>query len=162
MMLNRWISRAASSGWRFERASGQMLTLRCSKQGCEGRHVVSLLDLGDPPPPCKEAHVGQYSRATYGDYRALVAKLRDRRRALSLSQEDVGDAAGLGDGHINKLEAFHRTAQMPTLQLWAQTLGLSIDLVPAPLPDATRRAIEGRAARPYDAGKAQFRHDGEQ
>jgi transcriptional regulator with XRE-family HTH domain len=65
---------------------------------------------------------------------------------LGLSQEDINAAAGLADGHINKLEAFHRTAQFPTLQLWANTIGLSITVAPAILPPATTRAIERRPA----------------
>tara|TARA_R110000851_G_scaffold22626_9_gene67012 strand:- start:548 stop:820 length:273 start_codon:yes stop_codon:yes gene_type:complete len=75
-----------------------------------------------------------------------VGELVRRRRALGISQEDLSDAAGMADGHINKLEAFARTAQFPTLQLWAQTLGAEITLRAAPLPDATARAIERRPA----------------
>ena len=72
-------------------------------------------------------------------------ELVDRRRALGLSQDDIATAGGFADGHINKLEAFDCIAQFPTLQLWAQTLGLQTALMPVELPAATHRSIERRA-----------------
>ncbi|MEM9584826.1 MAG: helix-turn-helix transcriptional regulator [Pseudomonadota bacterium] len=65
-----------------------------------------------------------------------------RRRALGLSQEDINHAAGLADGHINKLESFARTAQFPTLKLWADTLGLAITATPCALPPEINELIE--------------------
>ncbi len=74
-----------------------------------------------------------------------------------MSQEDVGAASGLGDGHVNKLENFDRIAQFPTLQLWAQTLGLSIALCPASLPQSSARIIEQRTGNPYQENQARFK-----
>lgn len=56
----------------------------------------------------------------------------------------IGAAAGLGDGHVNKLEALHRVAQFPTMQLWVSTLGTELTLVPTPLPSATIAKLENR------------------
>lgn len=106
--------------------------------------TLPLDNLGAAPSPCSLSHHGQYGAQAYARYTALVGELRRRRRALGLSQEDINAAAGLADGHINKLESFARTAQFPTLQLWAATLGGEITIAPAPLPDATARAIERR------------------
>lgn len=105
-----------------------------------------MSNLGPVPPPCDLRHVGQYGAATYDLYAKLVEELKRKRRALGLSQEDINDAAGLADGHINKLEAFARNAQFATLQLWANTIGLEITVRAAPLPPATARAIERRPA----------------
>lgn len=90
--------------------------------------------------------MGQYSTRVFEDYRQLVALLVSRRKQIGLSQEEVGAASGLADGHINKLEAFDRVARLPTLQLWAQTIGLQVNLAPCPMPDATLAAIERRVA----------------
>jgi transcriptional regulator with XRE-family HTH domain len=101
--------------------------------------------LGAIPEPCSKSHHGLYAKRTYDEYKSLVAVLVRKRRCLGLSQEDRCAVAGLADGHVNKLEAFARTAQMPTLQLWAQTLGLEITVTQADLPAATARAIERRS-----------------
>lgn len=91
-------------------------------------------------------------------YKAMIAKLRARRLQLGLSQEDVNAAAGLTDGHIGKLESQARTASLPTLALWAQTLGLEVAFSPATLPRATQRALQARESKPYDRSKAKFKH----
>jgi transcriptional regulator with XRE-family HTH domain len=105
-----------------------------------------LSDLGPIPAPCAFDHSSLYAKPVFDEYRALVGNLARRRKQIGLSQEDLGAAAGLADGHINKLEAFARTAQFPTLQLWANTLGMELTLAPAPIPPATLRAIERRKA----------------
>lgn len=115
-------------------------------------------NIGTVPDPCGKPHNGQYARQTYLKYQHLVDELRRRRRLLGLSQEDVGAAAGLTEGHINKLESHARTAQLPTLQIWAETLGVEITISPAALPAATIRAIEHRSTKPYEEGKAHFTH----
>lgn len=102
--------------------------------------------LGSTPDRCDWPHVQQYAAPVFDRYRVLVDELAHRRRSLGLSQEDVGGSSGLADGHVNKLEAIHRVAQFPTLQLWASTLGLKLALVPAQLPSATIAAIENRPA----------------
>lgn len=107
---------------------------------------LPLANLGPIPDPCSLPHVGKYGQPTYDRYKGLVEELKRKRRALGLSQEDINAAAGLADGHINKLEALHKTAQFPTLQLWAATVGMELTMKPAPLPVATARAIERRPA----------------
>ena len=139
-----WIKAAKRAGWRVT-PQGSALVLQCSRQGCSGRKVLPVDNLGNPPEPCALPHQGQYAGRTLGDYKALVGSLIQRRKQLGLSQEDVTEAAGLADGHINKLEALHRYAQFPTLHLWAQTLGLEITLYPAPIPPKTMAVIDGRA-----------------
>lgn len=144
MQASKWITQAQGQGWRVSSARNATLHLSCICQGCDGSLSLPLSNLGPVPDPCKLPHVGQYSRATYDRYAALVDELRRKRRALGLSQEDINAAAGFADGHLNKLEALDRTAQFPTLQLWAATLGLGLTVQPLPLPPATLRAIERR------------------
>lgn len=146
MQASKWIIEAQSAGWRVTSSRDRTICLCCARQGCKGALSLPLDNLGPIPKPCALDHHGQYGQATYEIYKGLVGELVRRRRALGISQEDLSDAAGMADGHINKLEAFARTAQFPTLQLWAQTLGAEITLRAAPLPDATARAIERRPA----------------
>lgn len=153
MRATQWIKQARDAGWRVASSRDGILTMCCAYQGCTGSHALSLSNLGPIPGPCALKHVGQYGAAAYALYTDLVDDLRRRRRALGLSIEDLNDAAGMADGHLNKLESFARTAQFPTLQLWAETLGTQITLKPIPLPPATLRAIERRKANPYAANQ---------
>lgn len=146
MRAKEWLKAAEANGWRVKSSRSLVLVLKCCRQGCPGTVTAPLDNLGHVPEPCTLDHVGQYSARTFETYRALVGQLVRRRRQLGISQEDLNAAAGLTDGHINKLEALHRVAQMPTLQLWAETLGLSLGLNPAALPEATMRTIARRAA----------------
>lgn len=146
MQTSKWITQAQGQGWRVSSARNATLHLSCTCQGCDGSLSLPLSNLGPVPDPCKLPHVGQYSRATYDRYTALVDELCRKRRALGLSQEDINAAAGFADGHLNKLESFARTAQFPTLQLWASTVGLSLTMQPCPLPVATLCAMERRPA----------------
>ncbi|MGR3662522.1 MAG: helix-turn-helix domain-containing protein [Paracoccaceae bacterium] len=140
MKSQEWIKAAQKAGWKVT-VRGLTISLKCSKHGCPGSMTVPMDDLRAVQDPCNGEHVGQYSAKAYENYRCLVAELAHRRRSLGLSQEDICAASGLADGHINKLEAFARTAQLPTLQLWVQTLGLKMVLSPAPLPPATLAAL---------------------
>ncbi len=117
MLASKWIKQAEKNGWLLVDTRSRELVIRCCKQGCGNTKTIPIDNLGPIPAPCDRAHEGQYARAVFDEYTRLVAELQCRRRSLGLSQEDVNAAAGLADGHINKLEAFHRTAQMPTLQL---------------------------------------------
>lgn len=149
METREWIKAAQKVGWKVT-VRGLAISLKCSKHGCPGAMTVPMDDLGPTPEPCNEQHFGQYSATVYENYRVLVAELALRRRSLGLSQEDICAASGLADGHINKLEAFARTAQLPTLQLWVQTLGLKMVLSPAPLPPATLAALSHQPAPSLD------------
>lgn len=80
------------------------------------------------------------------EYREFVERMIRRPKELGLSQEDLCFATGLGDCHINKLEAFDRIASFPTLLIWASALGLSVKPVPVDLPLVTVRAIDVRLA----------------
>lgn len=144
MGVKDWIRQAERNGWRVSSVQSLTISLRCEKQGCPGHMELPLDNLGPVPDPCDLPHRKLYAARTFNLYEELVAELVRRRRSLGLSQEDVCAAAALADGHIAKLEAFHRIAQMPTLQLWADTLGVSLTLSPAPLPSATIRAIDDR------------------
>lgn len=146
MEAAKWIKAAQKANWRVQSSQKGTLRLCCAAHGCKGSVTRSLSDLGPIPAPCDRDHSGLYAQPVFDEYRAFVAELARRRRQIGLSQEDLGAAAGLADGHINKLEAFARTAQFPTLQLWANTLGMKVSLAPAPIPAATLRAIEGRKA----------------
>ncbi len=154
MSAKDWIKSAESQGWRVERIKARVIHLRCSKRGCDGEMSLPMANLGPAPEPCNKPHIGNYSAMTFQEYANLVEELKRRRRSLGLSQEDITAASGLADGHINKLEAIQRRAGMPILQLWAQTLGLSVSLTPAPLPKRTLQLIEGRIDKPYRADQA--------
>jgi len=159
MQTRHWIKQAEQNGWRLASVSGARLRLLCSKQGCEGSHTVSLDLLGPPPPPCDLPHVQGYARQTFDHYERLVDELRSKRRRLGMNQDDLNAAMGMADGYVNKLESLARVATFPTLQLWAQTLGLAITTTPAPLPSATTRTIEDRKDRPYQPNQARYKHD---
>lgn len=153
MQSREWIKQAEASGWRVSSVQGRTMTLCCNRQGCSGSMVLPLDNLGLPPEPCEMPHSGQYARSTMDSYQSLIAEFIRRRRSLGLDQVDLCAAIGLGDGHISKLEGLHKIASPPTLLLWAQSLGLSLTTVPAPLPPATIRAIENRKDRPYAANQ---------
>ena len=158
MQVKPWIKGAQSNGWRVARVSGLTIELRCSKHGCPGHMTVSIENPGPVPEPCEAPHVKGYSAKTFAQYQALVEEFRRKRRSLGLDQIDVNDAVGLADGHISKLESFAKIASPPTLQLWAQTIGLYLTTTPAPLPAATIKAIDERARRPYNPNQARWKH----
>lgn len=157
MNAHEWIKQAEDRDWRLETVKGLELVVRCSKQGCDGQMVLPLANLGPIPARCSLPHVGRYSAKVFKTYENLIDQFRRRRCSLGLSQEDITAASGLADGHINKLEAFDRSASMPTLQLWAETLGLEIAVNPIPLPRSTLRVIEQRATNPYREEMARFK-----
>lgn len=159
MKATQWIKEAQSGGWRVTSSRDHCLHLACSCMGCPGNLSRPVDNLGPTPEPCALDHHGQYGMPTFNLYKELVADLRRKRRALIISQEDLNDAAGLADGHIAKLESFARTAQFPTFQLWAETLGLAIALAPSSIPAATARAIEARVAQPLCEAKPHYKHD---
>lgn len=144
MTAAEWIKQAEAAGWRVESIKAGAIRLACGKLGCTGTASASLDRLGDVPEPCTAPHRGGYGQKVYQDYAEIVTKLRQRRMAVGMSQEELTDATGLADGHINKLEAYHRTAQLPTLQLWARALGYEIALAPCDLPPKSRAIITGR------------------
>tara|TARA_R110001606_G_scaffold77347_1_gene178801 strand:- start:259 stop:768 length:510 start_codon:yes stop_codon:yes gene_type:complete len=159
LIASKWIAEAQKAGWRVASAKDRTIRVQCSKLGCPGALSLPIDNLGPAPEPCSLKHQGQYGAPAYDQYKALVAQLVRKRRALGMSQEDINAAAGMADMHLNKLEAFARTAQFPTLQLWAATLGVEITLRPAPLPPATARTIDRRALDPYAENMARHKAD---
>lgn len=117
--------------------------MRCAQMGC-----LSVRFLGEnqrPLKPCDWPHAQGYARPALDAYADLARQLVERRHALGLSQDDVAVAAGLSDGHLNKLEASARRAELPTLILWAGALGLRLSLEPCPLPQSTLVAVASRS-----------------
>ncbi|WP_039983723.1 helix-turn-helix domain-containing protein [Tritonibacter mobilis] len=159
MQTQRWIRDAQARGWRVSWVRGKSLHIACDKQGCPGCKTLPLDNLGPVPEPCELPHKGQVAAPVFDEYETLVEELRRRRRQLGLDQGDLGNAMGVADGYVNKLEAFARVPTFPTLQLWAASLGLHLTTSAAPLPNATIRAIEQRAAKPYAPEQARFKHD---
>jgi transcriptional regulator with XRE-family HTH domain len=145
MLASEFIQKAQATGWRVISTRDGVIKLKCRCHGCKATLIQPIKTLAAIPQPCGRSHHGLYAAGTYDEYKSLVAVFIRKRRSLGLSQEDLCAAAGLADGHVNKLEAFARTAQMPTLQLWAKTLGLEITVVQTDLPAATVRAIEHRS-----------------
>lgn len=158
METRQWIKGAETAGWRLAAVSAVEMRLACARPGCPGSLSVSLHNPGPIPEPCAADHVSGYGVAAFTAYQDLVELLRTRRRALGLAQGDITDAMGMAEGYIAKLESFAKVAPLPTVQLWAQTLGLYITTAPAPLPLATRAAIERRQANPYQPHQARFKH----
>ena len=157
--IRNWIKAAEVNGWRVGTIKGLKLRLACSLTGCKGHRTIDLNNPGEVPAPCDLGHVKGYSRRTFDEYTGLVAELALRRRRLGLDQIDLNDAMGMADGYISKLESFARVASTPTLQLWCETLGVRFTVTPAPLPDATRRAIEQRKDKPDDEQHAFVKGD---
>jgi transcriptional regulator with XRE-family HTH domain len=145
MLASEFIQKAQTAGWRVISIREGVIKLKCRCHGCKATLIQPIKTLATIPEPCGKSHHGMYAARTYDEYKSLVAVFIRKRRSLGLSQEDLCAAAGLADGHINKLEAFARTAQMPTLQLWAKTLGLGITVAQTDLPAATVRAIKHRS-----------------
>ena len=158
----QWIKGAEANGWRVGQISGLRLKLVCGLHGCTGHRLIDLSDMGEPPAPCDLQHARGYSRRVFDGYTALVEELAQRRRRLGLDQTDLNDAMGMADGYISKLESYARIASTPTLQTWCDTLGVRFTISPAPLPDATLRAIERRQAAPYNPKRARSKHDRQQ
>jgi hypothetical protein len=154
-----WIKQAEQVGWRVSSIRGLTLRLACSCIGCPGSLVVPLSNLGGVPAPCPLPHVSGHGKAAFGRYEVLVADLVRRRVQLGLSQPDLDAAIGWPDGYCAKLESGARTSSPPTLLMWCDALGLQIITAPAPMPDATRRAIEQRAVNPYRHDQARFKDD---
>lgn len=156
--VKRWIKQAEQAGWRVSNVTATELRLACSKQGCKGHLVVSLNNPGPAPDPCQLEHVAGYSAAAFDDYRALVAILAKRRRALGLDQQDLNAILGMADGYVAKLESFARVATLPTLQLWAQCLGLELTASRTNLPPQTAAAIQRRSIAPYRPEMVRSKH----
>ena len=156
--LKRWIRDAERNGWRVSGVTATELRLACAKQGCPGHFVVSLANPGPAPEPCGLEHVAGYSAAAFDDYRALIAVFVKRRRALGLDQQDLNAILGMAEGYISKLESFARVATLPTLQLWAQCLGLELTTSRSNLPAQTAAAIQRRAISPYRPEMVRSKH----
>ncbi len=67
-------------------------------------------------------------------YEDLIAALRDRRKQLGLTQEEVNAIAGFHDGYVNKLEIGYRDGGRGvgamSLPTWLDTLGVCLLVVP--------------------------------
>jgi len=90
------------------------------------------------PTPVQDAIPGE-------PYRAIVAALIERRRALGLRQLELDDKIGCAGGLVGKWECGDRKASLVSLVMWAEALGCQIALsttsVPIPL-DKTGEALE--------------------
>lgn len=65
------------------------------------------------------------------DLHPLVAALRDRRRALGLSQDAVAARSGLTQACVSRYESGQRTPGLHSVQAYAAAVGLRLELVPA-------------------------------
>ncbi|WP_396022169.1 helix-turn-helix domain-containing protein [Celeribacter litoreus] len=161
MTLSEWLRSAQGRGWSAGQVTPEAISLHCSSPTCSTHISRSLRSLGRPPKPCRKKHPTVLEDGRHDPYAKLVAKLRRRRVELGLGQEDVNAAVGFADGYISKLEAMHRFPHASTLVLWCQTLGIELIEAPAPLPQATISAIEGRRSRPYARHQARFKANSE-
>lgn len=143
MLISHYIRNMESLGWRVHSFRDGAFCFKCEKVGCEGVHNSTSDEMSNPGP-CSLPHTGNLGKPAIELYTQFIDLLRMRRKAIGLSQEDITECTGLADGHINKLEAQHRIASMPTLLLWAQSIGLELTVRPAPLPTKTCLTIERR------------------
>jgi HTH-type transcriptional regulator/antitoxin HipB len=67
---------------------------------------------------------------TYTDdtVKAIARRLRDRRRQLKLTQQDVADLAGLARYTVVRVEGGDPGAQFDTVRRMAEAVGLTISL----------------------------------
>jgi len=61
----------------------------------------------------------------------LGLRLRERREALKLTQQDLASALGLTPQHISAIEQDKRVPSLPCLAKLAQELGVTIDYLVA-------------------------------
>lgn len=59
----------------------------------------------------------------------LSGKIRDRRRRLGLTQQEVGDLAGVSDLFVRELEKGKPTVRLELVLAVARVLGLKVALV---------------------------------
>lgn len=154
MLMDRktFIRETQAVGWRLFATHDGGLAFQCSRIGCAMALYMpdSLIDCGTIPGPCDQDHDGEYSRDLIESYDDLIRVLRSARQRYGLSQMDIDAAAGLADAHTAKLEIKDRRATLPTLMIWAATLGYEIALIPIALPRQTISIIDHRAGRPID------------
>lgn len=149
MSAEKWIKQAQKNGWVVAGVDGLEIRLRCQCHGCTSALTLPIQNLGPVPDRCAEPHINGYSRAAFAGYQQMVEELISRRRNLGLSQDDLNAASGMTEGYINKLESYAKIAAPPTLQLWADSLGVTFTIRNTTLPPATRRAVEARIGNPY-------------
>jgi transcriptional regulator with XRE-family HTH domain len=57
----------------------------------------------------------------------LGKRIRDRRKALGLTQQQLAEALGLTPQHISAIEQDKRTSSLPSLVRLAEELGVTVD-----------------------------------
>jgi transcriptional regulator with XRE-family HTH domain len=72
--------------------------------------------------------------ATVDDYAAVVAALRARKRALSLSSAEIAARCGLGESYVRKILTGSKILGPLTLPLMLAVLGLRIAVLAAETP----------------------------
>ena len=79
---------------------------------------------------------------------AIHAQLRAARKSQGLTLEQLADRAGITSGiaQISLWESGKRQPQLPTLQVWASALGLTIALLPKGSNMQTRHDVYERLA----------------
>ena len=152
MDRKRFIHDTQAQGWVLFAAHDEGLAFQCSRVGCPGAVFMpnALIKAGAIPGGCDEDHDGEFSRDLIQSYDDLIRVLKSARQRYGISQMDVDAAAGLAEAHTAKLEIQDRRATLPTLIIWAATLGYEIALLPIALPRQTIAIIDHRAGRPID------------
>lgn len=74
----------------------------------------------------------------------VIEKLKERRKELGLTQDDVCDYAGFPEGRIGHWEAGLATPSISSLIMWAQVLDCRLILGGTPVPDRTQANEEHR------------------
>ena len=83
----------------------------------------------------------------YATSQHLGALLRERRRALGLTQDDVAELAGTTQKTLSMLETGKPTARLDKLADVAEAVGLAVTLVPREAVSHPRRTTPAEVER---------------
>lgn len=135
-------------GWRIIEADERVIVGACQNEGCSMRALLTP-DRTVPRVACPPDGPEEIIITCFDDARI---PLRTRRQLLGLKIDEVGDAAGLAQDHLNKFERDNwddgpKSRRLPNVEAfveWAGSLGYDVILRPSKkgLPLKTLRFIE--------------------
>lgn len=136
--IERLVRACEEAGWVIDSIQEGSCIVRCPKQGCVMRATVRSVT--QVPKRARGADdVGFEIR----DYNSLRRFLRERRRKLKLTNQEVERMAAMTDGHLLKIEGNHKTRvpQFDILKDWADALGVTLFAIPGPVPPQVLKII---------------------
>lgn len=120
------------AGWDIRSVDPTGVIAGCPRQGCS--LTVKLRSGVKIPETCRRGP--DFRETPVANFDAARVALRDRRRALALSVEDVEHIAGVTASHLAKAEKDNpsRIVQMNIFLEWCDALGIEVVLRPKELP----------------------------